>query len=126
MTKQFSVTLDDRPGELAKLTGALADKGVNLKSTAATTSGAKGIVNLIVSDEAKAREVLKTQRFTYSEDEVLVARVDDRPGALAQIAKNLAAAKVNIRSVALLSTQGPKVELALTVDNVEKAKPVVK
>lgn len=126
MTKWFSVTLDDRPGELAKLTGALSEKGVNLRTAAAATLGGKGIVNLITSDDAKTRDVLRTQRFTFAEDDVLVAKIDDKPGALAQVAKNLASARVNIRSVALLSNAGPKVEVALAVDNPEKAKPVLK
>jgi len=126
MTKLFSVTLDDKPGELAKLTGALAEKGINLRATAATTLGGKGIVNVITSDEAKTRDVLRTQKFSFSEDEALVAKVDDKPGALAQVAKGLGAARVNIKAVTLLSTSGAKTELALTVDNVEKAKTIIK
>lgn len=126
MTKQFSVTLDDRPGELAKLAGALADKGVNIRTGSATTWSGKGVVQLITSDEARTREVLKAQKFSFAEDEALVARLDDRPGALAQIAKNLAAAKVNVKGFQLLSNAGPKVEVALTVDDADKARTIVK
>jgi hypothetical protein len=126
MPKLFSVTLDNKPGELARLAGALAEKGINLRTAAATTQGAKGIVNLITSDDGKTRDTLKTQRFTFTEDEALVARLEDKPGALAQLAKNLAAARVNITSVALLSSVPPKVEVSLTVDNVEKAKTIIK
>lgn len=126
MTRFFSVTLNDRPGELAKLTGALAEKDINLRTAVASTLSGKGIVNVITSDEAKTREILKAQRFTFSEDEALVARLDDKPGAFAAVAKNLGAANVNIKSVALLSNAGPKVEVALAVDNVEKAKTIIK
>lgn len=126
VTNQFSVTLDDKPGELARLTGALAEKRINLRSTAAATWGGKGVVNIITSDEARTREVLKAQRFTYTEDQALVANVDDKPGALAQIAKDLAASGVNIKSVASLTISGAKVELAFAVDNVEKAKKATK
>lgn len=126
MTKLFSVTLDDKPGELAKLTGALAEKGINLRTAAATTQSGKGVVTLITSDEGKTRDALRTQKFSFAEDEALVARVDDKPGALAQVAKNLAAAKVNIKAVTLLSNAGPKVEVVLAVDNVDKAKTIIK
>lgn len=126
MAKQFSVTLDDRPGELAKLAGALADKGVNIRTASQATLGGKGVVNLITNDEPKTRDVLRTQKFSFNEDEVLVARLDDKPGALAQVAKNLAAARINIKALSLLSTAGPKVEIALAVDNVDKAKTIVK
>ncbi len=126
MTKQFSVTLDDKPGELAKLAGALAEKGINIKAGAAAVLGTKGVVNLITSDEARTRDVLRTQRFTFSEDEILIAKLEDKPGALAQLAKNLASAKVNIKSFALVSNAGPKAEIAFALDNVEKAKTIVK
>lgn len=126
MTKQFSVTLDDKPGELAKLTGALADKGINIRTGAAAVLGTKGVVNLVTSDEPKTRDVLRTQKFTFTEDDVLVAKLEDKPGTLAQLAKNLASAKVNIKSFALLSNAGPKAEVAFTVDNTDKAKTIVK
>jgi len=126
MTKIFSVTLDDKPGELAKLTGALGEKGINIKTAAAATLGGKGVVNLLTSDESKTRDLLKSQKFSFSEDEALIAKIDDRPGAFAQIAKNLAAARVNVKGVTLVSTAGTKVEVALTVDNADKAKTIIK
>lgn len=126
MTKQFSVTLEDKPGELAKLTGALADKRINLRTAAAATWGGKGVVNLITSDDAKTREALNAQKYSFTEDEALIAKLEDQPGAFAQLAKNLAAAKVNIKSIALLSNAGSKVEVAVTVDNVQKAKTAAK
>ncbi len=126
MTKQFSVTLNDKPGELAKLAGALADKGINLRTASQATWGGKGVVNLITSDETKTRDVLKAQKFSFTEDEALIAKLDDKPGALAQLAKNLAASRVNIKSFALFSNAGPKVEVAVTVDNVEKATSIVR
>ncbi|OGS65613.1 MAG: hypothetical protein A3K59_04835 [Euryarchaeota archaeon RBG_19FT_COMBO_69_17] len=126
MAKQFSVALDDKPGELAKLAGALAEKGINIKTASQASLGGKGVVNLITNDEARTRDVLRTQKFSFSEDEVLVARLDDKPGALAQVAKNLAAARINIKALGLLSNAGPKVEVALAVDQPEKAKSIVK
>lgn len=126
MTKQFSVTLDDKPGELAKLAGALADKDINIRTGAAAVFGTKGVVNLITSDDAKTRDVLRAQKFVFSEADVLIAKLEDKPGTLAQLAKNLAAAKVSIKSFALLSNAGPKAEIALTVDDAEKAKGVIK
>jgi hypothetical protein len=126
MTKVFHVTLDDRPGELSKLTGALAEKGINLRSSGAATLGGKGVVSLITSDEPKTRDVLRTQRFTFSEDEALIAKLEDKPGALAQVAKSLAAARVNVKGYTLLSSSGTRVEVALAVDNVDKAKTIIK
>ena len=81
---------------------------------------------VVTNGEAKTHDVLKTQEPSVGQGGILVARLDDKPGALAQVAKNLAAARINIKALGLLSNAGPKVEVALTVDNVDKAKTIVK
>src|SRR5882672_5694253 len=57
MATEFIVTLKDRPGSLAAAAQALADGGVNLWGTAASTKAGKGTVGFVVKDKdtAKAR-----------------------------------------------------------------------
>ena len=57
MATEFIVKLRDRPGSLAAAAQALADGGVNLWGTAATTGGGKGTVGFVVKDKdaTKAR-----------------------------------------------------------------------
>ena len=61
MATEFIVKLRDRPGSLAAAAQALADGGVNLWGTAATTGGGKGTVGFVVKDKdaTKARRALK-------------------------------------------------------------------
>ena len=52
--------LEDRPGELARISGALAKEGVNIDAAYMLDKDSKHVhVALAVSDENKARNVLK-------------------------------------------------------------------
>jgi hypothetical protein len=56
---------------------------------------------------------------------VLVCRLEDRPGALAALAKKLGAAKVNVTSVIHLETVGGHAQIAIGVDDLAKARELV-
>jgi len=58
----FNVDLENKPGELARLTRALADKGVNIVLIYGTTSGHVGRLLCTVDDPEKARPILS--KFT--------------------------------------------------------------
>ena len=54
----FNVDLDNRPGELARLTRALAERGANIVQIYGTTSGNVGRLLFTVDAPDKARPVL--------------------------------------------------------------------
>jgi hypothetical protein len=95
--REFAIRLQDRPGTLAKVTKALADKGVNIVGFQSTPSeGKNSQVRFIVDNPATAKAVLDLEHMTYTENEVAVARIPHRPGALAQVASQLAGSNINI------------------------------
>jgi hypothetical protein len=71
-------------GTLARLAGALADAGIDLQGCSGQQFGPEGIIHLLVEDAAAAREAASRAGFVVRDErEVLVAGVEDRPGALA-------------------------------------------
>ena len=58
MPKDLSVSLEDRPGELARLGEALGNAGVNIEGICAMTSEGRGIIHILVEDAAAARAAL--------------------------------------------------------------------
>lgn len=94
--RQLTVGWQNRPGELANFCEALAEAGVNIVALATAEAGEYGAVRLLVDDVAKAREVFRDQGVAHTSIEVLVCRMDDRPGSLATIARTLSDNKVNI------------------------------
>src|SRR5689334_16599771 len=99
MPRDLTVVLQDEPGQLAKLGGATGAAGVNIKGMCAFTGEGRGIIHLLVDDDAAERAVatLTQAGLGVAEDrEVLVIDVEDEPGSLGELARELADARVNI------------------------------
>jgi len=122
--KEFRVQLPNKPGKLAQVTGALAEKGVNLRSIAGVDAIGTAIA-FAVDQEEPTREVLNGLEFRFSEKDMLTVTLDDKPGQLHDIAKTLGDADINIDSVYLLTRAGDEVELGLTVSDPAEARRVL-
>ena len=97
-TTELNVQMEDRPGTLAKLSRALADKGVNIIgfSSHPSRETGKGEAHLMVDNPANAKTVLDSQGLKYREIEVAKAKLPNRPGALSRVADKLGEANINI------------------------------
>ena len=120
MATEFTVKIADRPGQLASLTNALADAGVNLRGIGAS----RGNVGILVADKdtAKARRALKNAGYRAKEQKAVEVRLQDKPGSLARSAKRFGKAKVNISSVYVLAPGRGSVGVAYSVKDARGAK----
>jgi hypothetical protein len=91
----FAVSLEDQPGELARLCEAMAGSGVNLLLCATTYSGS-GVVAFIADDEAAAQDVLEALGLEYLMRPALTIKLENLPGAGAAVFRKLADAHVNV------------------------------
>lgn len=117
--------LPDRPGELGKLAAILGDAAINIDAMSANSGGGRSYMSLLVDEPTKARQLLEKAGYACSSRTVLVVRVPDEPGALAGLARKLGGAGVDIQSVVHLETIGDHVQLAIGVDNLDKARSLV-
>ncbi len=122
---QLDVDVPDRPGELAKLSAILGDARINIDAISAESAGGRSYMSLIVNQPMQAREALMKQGYACSTRTVLVVRLDDRPGALASLARKLGDAGVDVVSMIHLGTVGGHAQVAMGVDNLEKARALV-
>ncbi len=93
---QLSVTLENKPGQAAKLAAALARAKVNIEAISVVDAADVGVVRLVTSSNAKAKAALRRAGMNVVQQPVVIARLPNEPGALAAAAKKLAAAGVNI------------------------------
>ena len=122
MSKDLTLILEDKPGELARVGEALGKAGMNIEGVCGVTIDGQGMIHLLVEDAAKARRTLEVNRITVREEtDVLVVEVEDRPAALGNIARRLANAGVNLH-LAYLATS---TRLVLGVDDLEKARATI-
>jgi hypothetical protein len=97
MATDLTLMVEHRPGELAKVGEALGSAGINIEGFSATTSGGRGEIHLLVQDAASAKQALDGAGFSVTaESEMVVARVEPKPGELGRVARALADAGVNI------------------------------
>ena len=122
---QLDIEVPDRPGELGKLAAILGAGKINIEAISGESAGGRSYVSLIVSQPVQAREALMKSGYVCSSRTVLVVRLDDKPGALAALAKKLGDAGVDVLSLIHLGTIGGQAQIALGVDNLEKARSLV-
>ncbi|MEN8233333.1 MAG: ACT domain-containing protein [Actinomycetota bacterium] len=120
--KEFSVTLANRPGQLATLARRLSTAGVHIESLAAIGADGEGLVRFMPDDADVARRVLREAGLSFEERPVLDTFLPDEPGALADVAQRLADAGVNIDSLYLLHSNAEGLHFAITVDDPEAAR----
>jgi hypothetical protein len=123
--RDFAIHLTHRPGELARVSHALARKGVNLRSVAAMTVGNQGLLRLIADDVEAARSALQEGNIPFEENEVVTVLLENQAGELENVADKLANANVNLHAVYVVGLEGDLVDLALVVDDPKKAKKVL-
>lgn len=119
MAKDLTVMLEDRPGTLADLGEALGRAGVNIEGVCGVPSEGKGTIHILVEDAAAARRALEAAKIhVHHEGDVLVLKVEDRPGELGKLSRRIANAGVNVNLTYLASNS----RLVLGVDDLDKAR----
>src|SRR5712692_280938 len=95
-SKELTIHTENKPGTLGTLCQALADQKVNILAFQAVPSERDNIVRMVVDNPTTAKKVLDTERLSYTETEVVQARLPNRPGELAHAASELGGSNINI------------------------------
>lgn len=119
--KTFIVHGNNRAGELAKITGALASKGVNVLISAFGENG-RALAGFVASDEMSAQEALKDSGFEYKTWPTVTVRLSDTPGQIAEISRKLGDEGINIQCFLPISMTEGSVIAAIGVEDVEVAR----
>lgn len=121
----FIVELTNKPGELARVTEAIAQKGINIEGFAGATAGGAGTVVIVTNDEAGTRRALGEAGAKAREVELVMASLDHVPGSLAAAARKLADAGINIEAAMPTGMAGDKVTVSFATDNPAKTREIL-
>ena len=91
MTIWFTVQLDDRPGALARVAQALADRGVNITGIVGVAEDTDGALMLTTSDAAATREAFTAIGIAFDEHDPTGGAPADSPSATSSPARSYAA-----------------------------------
>lgn len=121
MVQQISVFIQNEPGRLAELTGALAKGGVDIRALSIADTTDFGILRLLVDNAALAKNILEKKKYAVGLTPVTVVAVPDVPGGLARVLALLSEGDMDIEYMYSLIGRGEdKAYMVFRVSNEEK------
>ena len=96
------------PGALAALAETISAQGINIRAIGGAEIGGTGGLALMVNDDQEdgLEQLLRSAGYTAVEVESVEVELEDRPGALAEVARRIADAGVN-RASGISGKRGP-------------------
>ncbi len=93
-----TVFVENKPGQTARVTKALADAGVNIRWVTIANNGSFGVMKFFVDKSGPAVETLKQHGLMVALLEVLAVEVENKPGALQAVAERLGRSQINLEN----------------------------
>lgn len=120
---EIFVVLENRPSTLGELCSHLAENGINIEAIGVFQDTAK----IFTKNINKAMKILDKLNYTTELREVLRVELENRPGALAEMATKLGNKGINIEyCYGTLSKKGNATSIILDVSDVERAIEILK
>ena len=120
----FIISAPNKPGELAKICEAIAQKGINITSLTSLGWKEQGAIALTTNDESGTRSAL-SGIGQVQELELIPVSLEDRPGTLAAAARKLAAAGINIELMLPIAMREGKVTAAFATSDNARARELI-
>jgi len=124
--KEFTVTIEDKPGALGKCFLALAERGINILAFQSYVEDRESLTRFLADNVDAAREVLGGLRMIFEVTDVAVVKVAHQPGELGRAAAHLGANHINIDySYCGVDPESKQILLVFGVDDLKKAAAVL-
>ncbi len=118
----FVVSAFNRPGELARVTAAIAARRINIRGFFGMTTGGNGTIFVLTSDESGTREALQSAGVVFREVEIVSVELADEPGTLNDAARRLSNAGVNVEAAVVTGASDCRVSIGFATDNPARAR----
>lgn len=126
MAWHLSVFVVNEPGKLEKITRVLSEAGLNIRAVSMASTGEFGVVRVLVSDPDKGLEALKEHKFTVTKRRILVAQIDDAPGAMHGLLTTLSAARINVEDCyGFVIEEGKRAAIVFEVEKFPEAERAI-
>lgn len=117
----FVVDLKNIPGEMARVTETLAEKGINILPCGFGAAD-HFLLGLVAADEDGSRTALKSAGIPFRELPVVTVSLEDKPGSAAATNRALADSGVNIEAFFPVGFEEGRYTFAVCVDDLERAR----
>jgi hypothetical protein len=122
MAYHLSIFVVNEPGKLEKITRVLSEKGLNIRAVSMASTGEFGVVRVLVNDPDAGLVALRDHKFTATKRRILVATIDDKPGAMHELLVTLSARSVNVEDCyGFVIEEGKKAAIVFEVERFPEA-----
>jgi hypothetical protein len=100
--------------------------GLNLRAVSMASTGEFGVVRVLVNDPDRGLEALKESGFTAAKRKILVAQIDDTPGAMHGLLVELTAARINVEDCyGFVIEEGKRAAIVFEVEKFPEAEKAI-
>jgi hypothetical protein len=97
MAVDLVIDIENTPGSLAQVAASISDAGVNIAAATCVGPAERAELHILVPHAEAVKHALAISHVAVTrEREVVVVRVEDRPGVLADLTRKIAKAGVNL------------------------------
>jgi len=126
LCRQLSVFVENRLGQLLRLTRLFEAEALRILAVSVEGATDCAIVRLLIDDPDRGHELLANGRFAVSETELLVVELPESKRAISSICETLIAGEVNMNYIyPLLPLDGHGACVAIQVDDLPLAASVL-
>ena len=119
---QLSIFVENKNGRLSELLNALKDSRINIRALSIAENSEFGILRILVSETARAYDILKREGFIVKKTEVISLPMEDKPGALADLVDKLSSEHIGIEYLYAFVSPEEGASVVLRLDDQEKAR----
>ncbi|MFC2160747.1 hypothetical protein ACFLRX_03760 [Acidobacteriota bacterium] len=120
---EIFVVLENKPSTLGDLCSHLAENGINIEAIGVFQDAAK----FLVKNFNKAMKILSKLDYTIELRDVLLVQLENRPGALSEMATKLGNKGINIEyCYGTLNKKKNSTAVVIDVSDIERAMKILK
>lgn len=126
MIKQISVFLENKPGQLADITGVLAKAKIDVRALNIAETVDYGLIRIIADQPEKAVKALEKAGFVANTIDVVAFCVPDKAGALSTVLSVLADADIGLSYLySIFSMSDGKAAMIMKVAEPEQVEKIL-
>ena len=120
--KQITIITENERGEVAAITTLLAGLEINIEDIEVEKGKELGVITLAVDKYDEALRALRDAGFQAISQDALVVRLEDKPGALAEVATRFQEKSIGMRSMHIIQRRSGFAHVSIvTTDNEQAA-----
>ena len=120
--RQITIVARNSTSLIAEVTGLLGQHNEDIRNMDTYVAGQDAYIKLVVENYDACLRLLTEAGFNAISDDIVLLRIEDRPGALAKVAQKISAVGVTTRAVTMLHSAGGFTVIAVGTDDNERVR----